>query len=89
MSTVIDNEVEELPGGGGAEHRRIVLLLEYARLVVDGDAVPGGRETLLKIVTCIICTQRPLCGNVLAPHRSGTAQEFHSSYHVFKQLASF
>ena len=44
VTAVLDDEVEELAGGRGAEDGRVVLLLEDAGLDPDGDAVAMQQE---------------------------------------------
>lgn len=42
MATVLHHVLQQLPRAGRAQHRRVLLLLEGARFVANGDAVPVG-----------------------------------------------
>lgn len=43
VAAVLHRVLQQLPRAGRAQHRRVLLLLEGARFVADGDPVPAGQ----------------------------------------------
>ena len=70
--TVVDAKVHELAGGRRAQHGRIVLLVEDARLDADGDAVAGD----------ILHEEGEIAGAVEVDEQAAVGEPIHLHLHI-------